>query len=138
MTVVEGWDVTTELTYLAATLILALVQVFLPAGARTIEFGSKWNAGARDTTPEARNPLTGRLERAQANLYETLPLFIGAVLIAHVAGQEGVLTLWGAALYFWARVAYIPLYALGVPYVRSLVWLISLAGLIMILTALFI
>ena len=26
-------------------------------------------------------PVTGRLERAQANLYETLPLFIGAVLI---------------------------------------------------------
>ena len=43
---------TTELTYLSLTLILALVQVFLPAGARTVEFGSKWNAGARDTTPQ--------------------------------------------------------------------------------------
>lgn len=71
---------TTELTYLALTLILALVQIFLPAGARTAEFGSKWNAGPRDETPEAKKPLTGRLERAQANLYETLPLFIGAVL----------------------------------------------------------
>lgn len=36
---------TTELTYLSLTLILALVQVFLPAGARTAEFGLKWNAG---------------------------------------------------------------------------------------------
>ena len=128
---------TTELTYLALTLILALVQVFLPAGARTVEFGSKWNAGARDTTPAATRPLTGRLERAQANLYETLPLFIGAVLIAQVADRTGALTAWGAGLYFWARVAYIPLYALGVPYIRSLVWLVSLAGLIMILAALF-
>ena len=129
---------TTELTYLVLTLLLALVQVMLPAAARTVEFGSKWNAGARDTTPEARKPLTGRLERAQANLYETLPLFIGAVLIAQVADRTGVLTTWGAALYFWARVAYIPLYALGVPYIRSLVWLVSLAGLILILVALFI
>ena len=128
---------TTELTYLALTLILALVQVFLPAGARTVEFGSKWNAGARDTTPAATRPLTGRLERAQANLYETLPLFIGAVLIAHVSGAESPLTLWGTALYFWARVVYVPLYAFGVPYVRSLVWLVSLAGLAMVLASLF-
>jgi len=130
--------VTTELTYLAATLVLALVQIFLPAGARTMEFGSKWNAGARDQTPVSQNPVVGRLERAQSNLYETLPLFIGAVLIAHVTGAESALTLWGVALYFWARVAYVPLYALGVPYIRSLVWLVSLAGLIMILAALFI
>ena len=129
---------TTELNYLALTLILALVQVFLPAGARTVEFGSKWNAGPRDETPAAKKPLTGRLERAQANLFETLPLFIGAVLIAHVAGQNGALTLWGAALYFWARVVYVPLYAFGVPYVRSLVWTVSFAGLVMILAALFV
>lgn len=129
---------TTELTYLALTLVLALVQIFLPAGARTAEFGSKWNAGARDDTPASTRPVTGRLERAQANLYETMPLFIGAVLIAHVADRNGALTSWGAALYFWARVVYVPLYALGIPYVRSLVWLVSLVGLVMILAALFI
>lgn len=129
---------TIELTYLVATLVLALVQVIMPAAGRTLEFGISWNAGARDQTPESHNPVVGRLERAQSNLYETLPLFIGAVLIAHVTGAESALTLWGAALYFWARVAFIPLYALGVPYIRSLIWLVSLAGLILILVALFI
>ncbi|MDO9607110.1 MAG: MAPEG family protein [Brevundimonas sp.] len=128
---------TTELTYLALTLVLALVQIFLPAGARTAEFGSKWNAGPRDQTPTSVRPLTGRLERAQANLYETLPLFIGAVLVAHLIQASGPLTVWGTALYFWARVVYLPLYALGVPYIRSLVWLVSLAGLVMVLAALF-
>lgn len=128
---------TPELTYLAQTLILALVQVFLPAGARTAEFGYAWNAGARDRTPTSNRPLTGRLERAQANLYETLPLFIGAVLIAHVIGADGALTLWGAGLYFWGRVAFLPLYALGVPYVRSLAWLVSFAGLVLLLASLF-
>ena len=129
---------TTELTYLSLTLILALVQVFLPAGARTAEFGLKWNAGPRDQTPSSEKPLTGRLERAQSNLFETLPLFIGAVLIAHVASANGALTVWGSALYFWGRVAFIPLYALGIPFIRSLVWLVSLAGLIMVLAAPFI
>lgn len=129
---------TIELTYLAAVLILALVQILLPAAGRTAQYGLKWNAGARDTAVPPPGRITGRLERAQANLYETLPLFIGAVLIAHVADRNGALTEWGAALYFWARLIYIPLYAYGVPYVRSLVWAAGLVGLILIFAALFI
>jgi uncharacterized MAPEG superfamily protein len=56
-------------------------------------------------------------------------------LIAHVAGRNGALTWWGATLYFWARVVYVPLYATGVPYIRSLVWLVSLLGTILLLVA---
>jgi uncharacterized MAPEG superfamily protein len=127
---------TVELTMLAWTLVLALVQVFLPIIGRTRQLGSKWNAGPRDEPLPPADPVTGRLERAQKNLYETLPLFVGAVLAAHAAGREGTLTALGVQLYFWARVAYVPLYALGIAYVRSLVWLVSLAGLVMILAAL--
>lgn len=129
---------TPELTYLALTLLLAVVQIFLPAVGRTLQYGVKWNAGPRDGVMPPPNVVTGRLERAQANLYETLPLFIGAVLIAHVAGEDGFLTYWGAALYFWARVAFVPLYAFGVTGLRSLAFLVSLAGLLMIVAALFI
>ena len=129
---------TIELTYLAAVLILAVVQVLLPAAGRTVQYGLKWNAGARDAAAPPPGRVTGRLERAQANLYETLPLFIGAVLIAHAAGRNGALTEWGAALYFWSRLIYIPLYAFGVPYLRSLVWAAGLVGLVLILAALFI
>ena len=127
---------TTELTMLAWTLVLALVQVFLPIAGKTKAWGSKWNAGPRDETPDTPlPPVTRRLDRAQANLYETLPLFIGAVLIAHVAGLNGTLTALGAHLYFWARLAYVPLYAFGVPYVRSLAFMVSLSGLAMIFLA---
>jgi uncharacterized MAPEG superfamily protein len=125
-----------ELIMLAWTLVLALVQVFLPIMGRTRQLGSKWNAGPRDEPLPPPGPVTGRLERAQRNLYETLPLFAAAVLAAVVAGRTNGLTALGAQLYFWARVVYVPLYALGVPYVRSLVWLVSLAGLLMILAAL--
>ena len=129
---------TPELTYAALTILLAVVQIFLPAGGRTLQHGTKWNAGPRDAVVPPSNVITGRLERAQANLYETLPLFIGAILIAHVAGEDGFLTYWGATLYFWARVVYVPLYAFGVTGVRSLAFLASLAGLLMIVAALFI
>ena len=129
---------TPELTYVALTILLAVVQIFLPATGRTLQYGAKWNAGPRDGAMPPTGPITGRLERAQANLYETLPLFIGAVLVAHVAGEDGFLTYWGATLYFWARVAFVPLYAFGVTGLRSLAFLVSLAGLLMIVAALFI
>ena len=126
---------TTELTLLAWTLVLALVQIFATATVRTQQYGSKWNTGARDEELPPPRPLVGRLQRAQSNLYETLPLFAAAVLIAHVAGRESAQTALGAQIYFWGRVIYVPLYALGVPIVRSLVFLVSLVGLIMILVA---
>ncbi len=126
---------TTELTLLAWTLVLALVQVLLPATLRTGETGVSYNASARDNEGPPVGKVTGRLRRAQANLFETLPVIAAAILIAHVAGRNGALTWWGAMLYFWARVVYVPLYALGIPYVRSLVWLVSLTGTILILVA---
>ena len=126
---------TTELTYLAWTLVLALVYIGLPSQLRTIETGTTYNASARDDPGPPVGKYTARLRRAQQNLFETLPLFIGAVLIAHVSGRDGPLTGWGVALYFWARVVYLPLYAVGIPYLRSLVWLVSLVGLIMVIVA---
>jgi len=126
---------TTELILLAWTLVLALVQIMLTANLRTAETGIQYNASARDGEAPPPRPVTARLQRAQANLFETLPLFIGAVLIAHVSGSEGDLTLWGCWMYLVARIVYIPLYAAGIPYVRSLVWLVSLAGLVMVLAA---
>ncbi|MGN7097278.1 MAPEG family protein [Brevundimonas diminuta] len=86
---------TTELTYLAATLVLALIQIMLPAAARDLKFGLKWGFGTRDHTPGTTGPIVARLDRAQANLFETLPLFIGAVLIAQVADRTGALTALG-------------------------------------------
>jgi len=127
---------TTELSLLAWTLVLAIVQIFAFDFARTGQYGVKWNTGARDATMPPLSPIAERLRRAQDNLYETLPLFIAAVLILHVAGISTTLTVLGCQLYFWGRVAYLPLYAAGVPWLRSVVWMVSVAGLVMLLVAL--
>jgi uncharacterized MAPEG superfamily protein len=129
---------TVEFIFLALTLALALVQIGAAGMARTAELGAKWNAGPRDEPAPPPGPLAGRLNRAQANLLETLPLFAAAVLMAEVADQTGVLTLWGSGLYFFGRLVYVPLYALGVPYVRSLVWLVATGGLVMVIVSLFV
>jgi uncharacterized MAPEG superfamily protein len=126
---------TTQLTILGWTLVLALVQILLPATMRNRETGIEYNMSARDDKAPPPGRITARLQRAQANLFETLPLFAAAVLVAHVGGRDGDLTLWGCWLYLAARVVYLPLYAAGIPLVRSLVWVVSLAGLGMVLAA---
>ena len=130
---------TTELTYLAWALVLAVVQILLADVARTRQYGLKWNTSARDAEVPPLKPVPARLIRAQNNLFETLPLFAIAVLIAVVAQKDGsALTIWGSRLYVWGRVVYVPLYAFGVPTIRSLVWTVSLVGLLMVIAALFI
>jgi uncharacterized MAPEG superfamily protein len=126
---------TLDLTLLGWTLVLAFVQVLLPALARNRETGVAYNAGPRDAAGPPVGVVTGRLKRAQANLFETLPLVAVGLMIAHVIGREGVLTVWGSGVYLAARLVYLPMYVFGVPYMRSLVWAISVIGLALILFA---
>ncbi len=81
-------------------------------------------------------PLAGRLQRAQSNFMETFPFFAAAVLAVVLTQRQDGMTAVAVQLYFWARLIYLPLYAAGVPYVRSLVWLVSLLGIVMLLWAL--
>ncbi len=126
----------TELNLAVAMLIVAIIQVLLPAFFRNGETGLDYNAGPRDEAGPPVGIITARLQRAQRNLYETLPLFLAAVIIAHIAGRESGLTAAGAWIYVVGRIFYIPAYAFGIPYVRSLIWVVSLAGLGMIILAL--
>jgi uncharacterized MAPEG superfamily protein len=115
---------------------LAFVQILLFDVARTGQYGLKWNMGARDEVMPPLSPMAERLRRAQDNLYETLPLFIAAVLIAFVAGKENTITVLGAHIYLFGRILYVPLYAYGVKTIRSLVWIVSTIGLGMVIVPL--
>ncbi len=127
---------TVELRYLAFSILLVFVQLFLAAGGATKVRGLAWNAGPRDEDSPPLPAVAGRLDRAFRNMLETFPLFAAAVLLAHAAGVHSALTSFGAALYFWARVVYVPLYAFGIPYLRSLVWTAASGGIVLILFAL--
>ncbi|WP_157216720.1 MAPEG family protein [Flavisphingomonas formosensis] len=124
-----------EFILLGATLLLALVHIFAAAGAKTRQYGTRWNMGPRDESLPPLDPVAGRLARAQANFYETLPLFIGALLGAAATGHLGWKTALGAHLYFWSRLVYLPVYAFGIPVLRSLIFMIGLAGLLLIVWA---
>ena len=125
---------TTELTVLAWGCVLGLVHVFAAVMAKTRQYGARWNMGARDEALPPPEPLVGRLARAQANFLETFPVMIAAVLIVHAAGLTNGWTAWGAILWLGARVVYLPVYALGIPGLRSAVFLVSILGIALVLS----
>ncbi|HEX8380995.1 MAG TPA: MAPEG family protein [Allosphingosinicella sp.] len=124
---------TAELTVLAWGCILALVHIFAAVRVKTRQYGAKWNMGARDEELPPPQPTVGRLARAQANFFETFPIFAAAVLIVAVADVESRWTAIGAWLWLGARIVYLPLYALGVPVVRTIAFLASVIGILLVL-----
>ena len=123
----------TELTILAWSVVLLLAQVMLQGGLATLDLGLDYNAGARDEGHKPRSVMAGRAERALHNLLETYPAFIALALALVVTNKAGGWGALGAQVWFWARVAYIPLYLFGIPYARTLAWLAAAVGLVMML-----
>lgn len=128
---------TTELCMLMWSVVLGLVQVALAAACSIGQRGLGWAASARDEVKPPLSGIGGRLDRARANFLETFPLFVTVVLIAHLLQRHDNLTVLGARLYFWARLAHLPVYAAGIPYLRTLIWAVSIVGIVLLLTALF-
>lgn len=124
---------TTELAVLAWGCILALVHIFAAAHVKTRQYGTKWNVGARDEELPPPQPIVGRMVRAQANFFETFPLYAAAALIVSLAHLNTHVTAIGALVWIAARIVYLPLYAFGVPYLRTATWLTSLAGILLVL-----
>lgn len=119
----------TEITIIAWGAVLLLVHVFAAAHVKTKQYGASWNMGARDESLPPLNAVAGRLSRAQANFQETFPIAIVALIGVIVAGRASDLTALGGWIWLAARIVYLPLYALGIPMIRSLVFLVSLVGL---------
>ncbi len=126
-----------EIKYLAWSIALGLVYVLVAASLGTAQRGLSWNLGNRDGETK---PLTGaaaRAHRANRNFLETFAFFAAAVLAVVLTKANSAHTAQGAMLYFWARVVYLPVYVIGIPYLRTLVFAVSFWGLLQVLLALF-
>jgi uncharacterized MAPEG superfamily protein len=127
---------TLELELLAASVVLGLVHIVCASHAASLQRGYRWTAGPRDEEPRPLTGVAGRLARALANFSETFPYFAALVVACQLTGRTSALSEWGALLYFWGRLAYLPLYAFGVFLVRSLAWNVATAGIVLLLVAL--
>jgi uncharacterized MAPEG superfamily protein len=130
--------VSVEMKMLTLSVVLGIAQIIAASHAASLQRGYRWTASSRDEQVEPLRGIAGRLDRALRNFSETFPLFAAVVLAAQLAGIHNALTVWGAQLYFWARMAYVPLYVAGVPLIRSLVWNVGTIGIMLLIVALFV
>jgi uncharacterized MAPEG superfamily protein len=127
----------TEIVMLALGVILLIVQLFLQSVSATLEMGGDYKAGQRDEPRVVRGVFAGRADRAFRNLLETFPVFAALALALVVTGRNGGLGAQGAEAWIVARILYVPLYFIQVPFARSLVWFASMFALIAMLVQLF-
>lgn len=126
-----------ELKMLAWSIGLGILYLLIGTTLSTMQRGLAWNASARDVDGAPLTGATGRADRAFRNLLETFVFFAAAVLAVVLAQRTNSTSALGAQLFFWARVVYWPIYIMGIPYVRTLVWTVSVVGIVMVLICLF-
>jgi len=122
---------TSELNYLTASVAVFFVMIMVQAILSDKEHGIKHGAGARDNTVD-KTLIVQRAKRANQNMIESLIMFIPLVLVAVMTERTNAMTALGAAMFFWGRLAYAPLYWFGVPWLRSAAWFVGIIGLILI------
>ncbi len=129
----NGIAVSTELTMLGWGVALLLVQIVLQATLCSLDVGLPYATGPQDAGLSEKGAVAGRSRRALRNMLETFPIFVALALALVVSNKAGGLAATGAILWFWARVAYVPIYLAGIPVLRTIVWGASVAGLVMML-----
>jgi uncharacterized MAPEG superfamily protein len=122
---------TTELTLLIWAVALTFVQVLVAVAGATLQVRLPRLAGNREGLPELTG-WAGRAQRAHWNMIENLPLFAALVLVAHAGGISTSMTVLGAQLFIWARLAYAIIYVAGIPWLRTASWAVSVVGLLLI------
>ena len=125
-----------ELTYLLFSVVLTFVQVVIAAAAANHAVGLNTLAGNREGLAEMPG-FAGRARRAHLNMIENLVLFATLVLSPVVANKTNATTAMGALIFFWARLVYTVIYMIGVPWLRTLAWAVSVIGMVMVAIPLF-
>jgi uncharacterized MAPEG superfamily protein len=124
-----------EYGLLAIAVLLGIVHLTWAAVAARRQQSLTWARGPRDE-PMPITGMAARLDRGFRNYMETFPFFAVAVILCVESLHHSMISTWGAYLYVVARVLYVPLYAFGSPF-RTLVWFVSLIGLLMVVYTLF-
>lgn len=122
-----------ELLCLELSVVLWIAYVLTQALTARAEFGDDYLFSPRDTFPPAKGLAVGRASRALDNYVENLTPFVALDLALIVTQHTGGL---GATIWILARIAYLPLYIMGIKYVRTGTWVVSLIGLLMMLARL--
>lgn len=120
-----------ELMWLVWAVALAVVQMLVAVTGAFLQVGLPKLVGNREDMP-ALAGWAGRADRAHHNMLENLVLFAALVLTASVSGKANDTVVLGAQIFFWARLVYAGVYLIGIPWLRTGVWTVSVIGLVLI------
>jgi len=90
--------------------------------------------GNRENVPPPSR-LAARADQAARNMIENMILFVALAAAVHFAGKESGSAQLGANIFFWARLAYWPVYLAGIIYLRTALWTVGVIGLAMMALA---
>ena len=130
------------LTWIFAVLVLFVLQTWLPVtlgllGSKSLSASFVRFLGGRDKKLPT-NKMSKRSARALKNMQEAIPVFLALGMISLIQGEEvAAASQRGAAIFFVARVLYIPAYLSGILGLRTTIWLIGWVGLILMAWPLF-
>jgi uncharacterized MAPEG superfamily protein len=130
-----GRDMTTELTMLTCAVGLTILQLLVVIAGAMTQAPLSVLVGNRETPVEGKG-WVGRAQRAHRNMLESLLPFAAVVLVAHAAGISNEYTVLGTKLFLYGRIAYTIVYVAGIPWLRTVVWVAALAGMLMVLAQL--
>lgn len=126
---------TFELWILAGAILWGIVHISLDSFTYKAQVGNAYTVTAQDDNIP-RSKMSGRMRRANQNYTENFVLFAAAILIVQISGQNSIYSHSGAALWMAMRILYLPAYALGIPWTRTIIWQLSMIGLLMVLFSL--
>jgi len=124
-------EMSTDLNLLVWSVVLCVVQMLIAVLAALPQVGLPALVGNREPAL-ALTGLAGRAQRAHRNMLESLVLFAALVLVATATGRTNEMTALGAQIFFWARVAYGVVYLVGIPWLRTGIWTLSMLGIVLI------
>lgn len=122
---------TFELWVLLAAALLGLLHMTAASFTFKAQVGNAYTVGARDENVQPA-AMAGRMQRAQQNFLETFGIFTTCVVLVHLTGAYGGLSYWGCVLYLGGRVLFLPLYALGIRWIRTFSWNVATLGLVLV------
>lgn len=126
-----------ELMWLVLTAVLTGV-LWIPYILDRIKVRGLMGAMANPSrNDKAQSPWAQRLYFAHTNAVDNLVVFAVLVLVIDAAGKGSATTAMACAVYFWARLAHVVIYAMGVPVARTLAFAIGFAAQVVLALAIF-
>lgn len=121
-----------DASLLVCAVLIFAAMVLVQAIFSNLEHPPKTMLGARDALVDA-SVLTGRAKRANQNMIEAMMIHAPLVLLVLLLDRGNDMTALGGWLFVAGRAAYAPLYWFGVPMLRTLAWIVAIAGSVIIL-----